>query len=191
MNLFNNLVKGPFRAVQQFVTYGQGNNALATIKQVNDVIEFANIISQSAGANSRLYFQVADGGGLPTFSVNQVSGLTCSNCTACCATSPCNPSCGGCPGINTSTEYACTGLNWPSTNRVSPGKFEVVIAGTLGTTYVNTVLMVHNPSTSHPGVIISVTKTGLNSWQIWSYDTVTGAFINAIDKAIIEVVLMK
>lgn len=186
MNLLTATLKRFFNTPLQI-----GNNKLATIYDVNLVIENLNTIAATTSANSRFYFQIADGGGTPTFSVNQVSGLVCSDCSACCAVSPCNPSCGGCPGINTSTEYACSGLIWPSTNRVSPGKFEVTIAGTLGTSYVNTVLMVHNPSTSHPGVIISITKTGLNSWQIWSYDTITGAFINAIDKAIIEVVLMK
>jgi hypothetical protein len=170
--LLNNLIKGPFKAIQQFVTRGQGDNALATIKQLNDIINALNL--NSTTSRELLVLSATHPIGQPlsisTVACNCVSGS--GNCPSCLVT-PCAYKCGSSATLV----------------ETLPGIYDLVITPNPEITYYDSYILT---GALGIGFSIAVDKITPYHYSITTYANATGVITTQkLNKTPIEIVLLQ
>jgi len=157
-----------FRFPALFSTSYGGNRAVATVDDVNTLIDALN----GLGANSTVDFtyRIVETGGVPSLALNLMTGsaglCTCASCTG-----KENPSCKGCPieqvGIS---NYKCADSK-ASMERTAPGVYQLDLDPDFE--YNEVIVTFGNVSTL--GVIVNVEKVSDILYTVTAFNTQTGA----------------
>lgn len=179
MKLFNNNPAGTFKNVKQFVTYFQGDNRLgASIKQVNEVIAFANKLERNAVLQQKQPYKINNTAPGLTPIVNSLYNTAASDCQP-CGTILVTP--GPCSNF-----YSCTGVKpTPDTTGLPAGSIRITLTLPVDEP-ATTQLAFGNPST--PGDIISIDKVSESQYIVRVINAITGvASVNSLNNVFFEV----